>query len=77
MMKDEKFFNAQVKKYNINAVVFNVAVDDPSIVRPFLTRLLQSKEWIPVFGDGQVTILVRNNQINKSVIDKYRIKISD
>lgn len=75
MMSDEQFFNAQVKKYNINAVVFNVALEDPTKSRPFLIRLLQSKDWVPVYGDGTITIFVRNNDVNKEVIKNYRIVV--
>lgn len=75
MMADPVFFNQQVQKYNINAVVFNVAHDDPTKMRPFLINLLHNSEWIPVYGDGIVTIFVRNNTVNKSVIEKYRIKV--
>ncbi|MBU3979250.1 hypothetical protein KJ980_00565 [Patescibacteria group bacterium] len=72
MMADEQFFNQQVKKYNINSVVFNVD-DDPVKIRPFLLRLLNSKEWVPVYADGLVTILLRDNEKNKPVIEKYKI----
>ncbi len=75
MMADQTFFDQQVQKYNINAVVFNVALEDPTRSRPFLIRLLQSNQWIPVYGDGTITILVRNNTVNKAVIDKYRIPL--
>lgn len=75
MMSDEKFFNKQVKKYNINAVIFNVAMDDPAIIRPFLIRLLATDNWVPIYVDGTVTILVRNNHINKHVIDTYKITV--
>lgn len=75
MMSDEKFFNQQVEKYDINAVVFNVSVDDPAVIRPFLLRLLQDSNWIPVYVDGTVTIIVRNNNANKKVIDTYKIEI--
>jgi hypothetical protein len=73
MMADPQFFDSQVKKYNINAIVFNVAYDDPAKIRPFLLRILQSKDWVPVYGDGTVTIIVRNNSVNADVIKKYRI----
>lgn len=75
MMSDEQFFNDQVMKYNINAVVFNVAIDDPTKIRPFLLRLLNSKDWVPVYADGVVTILVRNNTVNRTTIDKYGITL--
>lgn len=74
MMVDPTFFYQQVNKYDIKAVVFNVAHDDPTKIRPFLINLLQSTDWVPVYGDGIVTIFVRNNDANKSVIEKYRIK---
>ena len=73
MMADAQFFNQQVKKYNINAIVFNVAFDDPAKIRPFLIRVLADKNWVPVYADGTVTIIVRNNEANRDVIKKYRI----
>jgi hypothetical protein len=76
MLSDEAFFNEQVEKYNINAVVMNVFLEDPTKIRPFLTRLLQSPDWVPVYGDGRVTILVRNNEANADVIKKYKISVS-
>ena len=76
MMEDEQFFNQQVEKYNINTVVFNVD-DDPVKIRPFLSRLIYHKDWVPVYGDGQVTIVVRNNEVNKPVIDKFKIVLPD
>ena len=75
MMADEQFFNEEVKKYNINAVVFAVD-DDPMKIRPFLIRLVQSKDWVPVYADGMVTIFVRDNDVNKAIIEKYRIETS-
>lgn len=74
MMSDEIFFKNQVEKYKINAVVFNVLYEDPQKSRPFLTRLINGKEWIPVFADGTVTIFVKNNAANKNIIDKYKIE---
>ncbi|MFI5265181.1 MAG: hypothetical protein ACHQT7_00365 [Candidatus Levyibacteriota bacterium] len=75
MLSDEQFFNQQVGKYNINAVAFNVIADDPVKIRPFLLRLLRSTDWVPVYSDGTVTIIVRNNATNKDVIEKYKITI--
>lgn len=75
MMSDENFFENQVKKYNINIVLFNVFYDDPVRIRPLLTRLIQGKEWVPVFADGTVTIFVRDIPVNKTIIEKYKIGI--
>ena len=73
MMADQQFFNQQVQKYNINAIVFNVGYDDPARIRPFLLRVIADKNWVPVYADGMVTIFVRNNGVNADVIKKYRI----
>lgn len=74
MLSDPSYFNTQVKKYDINAVVFNVALDNPAQIQPFLLTLIQSPNWIPVYADGTVTIFVRNNNVNKQVIEKYKIR---
>lgn len=73
MMSDEEFFKTQVKKYDINAVVFNVLYEDPSKSRPFLLRLLQGTEWSPVYADGTVTIFVRTTGPNSSKSQTLRI----
>jgi hypothetical protein len=73
MMADQQFFNQQVQKYNINAIVFNVGYDDPAKIRPFLLHIIADKNWVPVYADGMVTIFVRNNGVNSEVIKKYRI----
>lgn len=75
MMADPVFFNEQVKKYNINAVLFNVAQDDPTKIRPFLIPLLLGHDWVPVYADGTVTIIVRNSEENQEVIRKYKLNI--
>ena len=74
MMADEKFFNQEVEKYKINAVVFRVD-DDPLKIIPFLLRLVNSKDWIPIYADGLVSIIARDNEINKEVIEKYEITL--
>ncbi|MGE5041933.1 MAG: hypothetical protein ACM3IJ_03440 [Candidatus Levyibacteriota bacterium] len=75
MMADPGFFKKQAEKYHINAVVFNVATDDPTRIRPFLLPLLLGSEWIPVYADGNVTILVKNSEVNKGVIQKFKLNI--
>lgn len=75
MMSNNQFFNQQVNLYHINAVVFNIVADNPSITTPFLTRLYQSKQWILVYGDGTITILVKNDKENQEVIKKFAIHL--
>lgn len=74
MLVDQKFFDKQVKKYNINLIVFGVQLEDPLTIRPFMLRLIQSKEWVPVFADGNVTVMIKNEKKNQEVIQKLGIK---
>lgn len=72
MLVDPEFFDEQTKRFGINAVVMGVQ-DDPVIIRPFMLHLIQGTNWIPVYADGRITILVRNNKKNKEIISKYKI----
>lgn len=73
MLVDQNFFDTQVKKYGINLIVFGVQMEDPLTIRPFLLRLIQSKEWVPIFADGNVTVLIKNTKVNQETIAKLRI----
>lgn len=75
MLRDDTFFNQQVAKYHINTVVFGVQMEDPATIRPFLLRLIQSKEWIPIFADGNVTVLIKQEKKNREVIERLGLKI--
>jgi len=72
MLTDGEFFDAQTEKFGINAVVMGVQ-DDPNIIRPFMLRLIQNPNWVPVYADGNISILVKNSENNKEVISKYGI----
>jgi len=72
MLIDGEFFDTQVEKFGINAVIMGVQ-DDPNIIRPFMLRLIQSPTWVPVFADGRITILLKNSEENKKIISKFQI----
>ena len=72
MLVDGEFFDSQAEKFGINTVVMGVQ-DDPNIIRPFMLRLIQNSRWVPVYADGKISILVKNNEKNKDIISKYRI----
>ena len=72
MLVDPLYFDQQAEKYKINAVIMGVQ-DDSNIIRPFMLHLIQSPNWIPVYADGRVTILVNNNRKNKKIIDAFKI----
>jgi hypothetical protein len=75
MMESEEYFAKQVERYKINAVVFAVD-DDPAKIRLFLLRLIENKDWAPVYADGSVTIFARDTEVNRNVIEKFRIQIA-
>lgn len=72
MLVDGEFFDSQAEKFGINAVVMGVQ-DDPNIIRPFMLRLIQSPNWVPVYADGRITILLKNSEENKKIISKFQI----
>lgn len=74
MLVDQAFFNAQVKKYDINLIVFGVQLEDPLTIRPFMLRQIESKEWVPIFADGNVTVLIKNEKKNQETIEKLDLK---
>lgn len=74
MLVDQDFFNQQVKKYNINLIVFGVQLEDPQTIRPFMLRQIQSKEWVPIFADGNVTVLIKNDPNNQKAIERFGMK---
>lgn len=75
MLVDQDYFNEQVKKYHINLIVFGVQLEDPLTIRPFMLRQIQSKEWVPIFADGNVTVLIKNEKKNQEMIERLGMKI--
>jgi hypothetical protein len=73
MLIDQEYFKKQVEFYKINLIVFGVQLEDPQTIRPFMLRQIQSKEWIPVFADGNVTILIKNDPKNKEIITRHAL----
>ena len=39
----------------------------------FLTRMIYDSDWAPVFVDDKNLILLRRNEQNRSIIEKYEI----
>ena len=74
MLVDGEFFDSQAEKFGINTVVMGVQ-DDPNIIRPFMLRLIQNPRWVPVYADGRITILLKNNEKNKKIVDAFKITL--
>lgn len=59
-------------RYHFNVIYF-FRHDATTWGQPFLLRRLDDSQWVPVFVDEYVLILVRDAALNRDVIDHYRI----
>ncbi len=69
MLSDPTFFDAQARKYNINSII--VARTFPTY--NFITSIGKDKNFIPIYRDNQMVILVRNVPKNQTLVQKYKI----
>jgi len=72
MIRDEEKWKQGADEYNFNAIVFYhySAVNG---VRDFIFRRIYDPGWVWVYADSYVVILVRNNERNKDIADKFAI----
>jgi hypothetical protein len=75
MLIDQQYFDQQVNKYDINLIVFGVQLEDPQTIRPFMLRQIESKLWVPIYADGNVTILIKDERKNEEIIKKFGMAI--
>lgn len=60
-------------KYNFNSIFF-MRNDMTPWAQEFLVRIAKDdEEWVPVYFDSYSIIFVKNSEINKEVVEKYRI----
>lgn len=59
-------------KYRFN-VIFFYRRDATPWAQPFLIRRLKDPEWVPVYVDDYSLILVRNNDQNREIIQKFQL----
>ncbi|GIK84177.1 MAG: hypothetical protein BroJett025_07990 [Patescibacteria group bacterium] len=71
-LKDEAVWKSLVQKYQLN-VIFFLRHDQIDGAQQFLYNRVTDPEWVPVFVDDFVLILVKNSEQNKSVIDRYKL----
>ncbi len=70
MLKNESKWEEIDQQYQFNTIFF-YRKDQTEHAQPFLIRRIQDPNWIPVFVDDWNIILVKNNEINKAIIDKH------
>lgn len=72
VQEDEEKWQKLDSKINFNVIYF-MRHDMTEHAQPFLLRRIVDPDWAPVFVDKWVIILLKNNDKNKAVIDKYRL----
>ncbi|MDP3764138.1 MAG: hypothetical protein Q8Q95_00775 [bacterium] len=80
MQEDEDVWNEKNSLYKFNAIIFSYR-DYTPWGQTFFARILNDPEWKIVFADKRVVVLLKNNELNKKIIEKYgqslKIKIAN
>lgn len=71
-LTDETVWQHLLETYEFN-VIFFYWHDQIDGAQKFLYTRITDSEWVPVFVDDYVLILVRNTKANKSIIEKLRL----
>lgn len=73
MQQDYNKFKEVDKKYNFNAIIFDYR-DLTNWGQDFLQIIIKKPEWVPVFADDQILVMLKNNQQNSNIIKTYEIQ---
>lgn len=72
MQEDEEKWREMKERYGFN-VIFFYRRDMTPWAQPFLITRLADPEWVPVYVDDFALILVRNNDLNSGLIERFRL----
>ncbi len=72
MQEDESVWYQKSSEYGINTVIFYWH-DATPWGQNFLINRVQDDIWVPVFVDDRVIIFLKDNDLNKEIIDKFEI----
>lgn len=72
MQEQTQAFAQMDAKYIFSAIVFNYH-DATPWAQTFLQRILQDPQWVPVYVDGEVLVLVRDVPQHTAVIAQYAL----
>jgi hypothetical protein len=73
MQEKESIWQEQENKWNFNAVIIYWH-DITPWGKFFLTLIQKDQDWDAVYKDDFIEIFVKNNETNKSLIEKYKIE---
>ena len=72
MQEDESSWLEYSEKYNINLIYFSHKDSTPWATK-FLSNRLQEINWSLIYFDRNVVIMIRNNEDNRELLDKFLI----
>lgn len=72
MQVDPEFFKKQAIRYSINTIFF-AHTDITPWAQDFLQTIIEDPEWVPVYIDEMIIILLRDIPENQEITSKYRI----
>ncbi len=70
--EDEAVWQQVVEKYNIGVIYFYHR-DATDWAGPFSIRRVQDPNWVPIYADGEVVILVKDMPEHQEIIEQYRV----
>lgn len=72
LQQNEQFWQEKSEEYQFNAIFF-YRYDATPWAQPFLIERVKDPDWAPVFVDDYTIILLKRNEINQQIIEKYKI----
>ncbi|MFC1613282.1 hypothetical protein ACFL23_03030 [Patescibacteria group bacterium] len=72
MQNNPEIWEKQNSIYQFNAIFFSHR-DATPWGQQFLINIVNDPLWAPVFADQYAIILLKRNELNKSIIEKYEI----
>lgn len=72
MQDKDDVWREALAKYDFNVIYF-YRRDRTQFAQPFLIKRIEDLEWVPVYVDDYVLVLVRNMEENRDVIEKHEI----
>ncbi|MDA1079752.1 MAG: hypothetical protein O2840_03660 [bacterium] len=70
--EDEAVWERVVEKYNLGVIYF-YHHDATDWAGPFIIRRVQDPNWVPVYADAGVVILVKNTPEHREIIEQYAV----
>lgn len=70
MQEDPKIFLQQEQEYKFNSIFF-AHTDQTPWAADFIRQIMNNPDWIPIYLDSSVVILIKNSDKNEKLIKKF------